>query len=130
MNALAALSLVLLATGAQAQTAKEKYELSELCGKRAEEHFKELGAKPGMSGISYENHYNSRLNKCFYVITINDWREGLQMFSLVDVNENRWVGSYHASKSVPDGPVRCEVQKKRCNSEEEWRALIKPFMED
>jgi len=90
-------SLVLLASGAEAQSLREK-ELSERCGKQAEEHFKELGAKPGMSGISYKNHYNSRLNKCFYVILINDWREGLQMFSLVDVNENKYVGLYHASE--------------------------------
>jgi len=122
-------SLVLLASGAEAQSLREK-ELSERCGKQAEEHFKELGAKPGMSGISYKNHYNSRLNKCFYVILINDWREGLQMFSLVDVNENKYVGLYHASKNVPDGPVECQVQGKQCKTEEEWRALIKPFMED
>ena len=131
MKALAASLSLVLASGAQAQSLKEKYELSEQCGKRAEERFKELGAMPGMPGISYKNHYNFRLNKCFYVTTINDW-EGHQMFGLVDVNENgyKWIGFYHASKNVPDRPVECQVQEKHWKSEAEWRALIRQFMED
>ena len=44
MNAIAALLGLVLATGAQAQSLKEKSELSEKCGKQAAERFeKEWG---------------------------------------------------------------------------------------
>jgi hypothetical protein len=49
------------------------------------------------------------------------------MTRLFDLNESRMIGEY--SKTV-DNYVFCRVQQKRCASEEEWRALIKPFMED
>ena len=48
----AALSLALLASGAQAQSLKEKYELSDRCGKQAAERFKEFGTR-GDQPISY-----------------------------------------------------------------------------
>ena len=41
----AAVSLGLLATGAQAQTAKEQHELSALCGKQAAERFEKSWGK-------------------------------------------------------------------------------------
>ena len=45
MKAIAALLSLLFASGAQAQSLKEKYELSERCGKHAAETFaKEWGA--------------------------------------------------------------------------------------
>ena len=47
MNAIAALLGLMLATSAQAQSLKEKSELSERCGKQAAEHFeKEWGPEP------------------------------------------------------------------------------------
>jgi len=46
--------------------------------------------------------------------------------NLWDPHQNRLVASYIKS----DAFVSCVVQEKRCKSEEEWRALIKPFMED
>ena len=69
MKAIAVLlSLALLATGAQAQTAKEKYELSTQCGRQAAETFRKYWG----SGIfetdiaqiivKYENHYKLPLD--------------------------------------------------------------------
>jgi hypothetical protein len=51
-----------------------------------------------------------------------------QMLNLVDLRENKVIGSY--DKLEGDPLVVCLVENKRCSSEEEWRALIKPFMED
>jgi hypothetical protein len=50
------------------------------------------------------------------------------MLNLVDLRENKVIGSY--DKLEGDTFVVCLVENKRCASEEEWRALIKPFMED
>jgi len=136
-------SLMLLATGAQAQSAKEKYELIERCAKQAAEVFaKEWGAgsvkdhEYELRG-RYENHYSSRFNKCFYleIDTTSTNKTLTKRMTLWDLNDNKHYGSYakddpHTLSSLPD-PVECwTLQEKQCKSEEEWRSLIKPFMED
>ena len=133
MNALAALSLVLLVTGAQAQTATEKYEheLSALCGKQAAATFaKEWGGSS--FNVTYENHYNFRLNKCFYLVIHNErGNDRLRSRTLLDLNENREIFNY--SKLGGDASVVCWMrgeQGNQCKTEEEWWDLIRPFMED
>jgi len=138
MNAIAALLGLMLATSAQAQSLKEKSELSEKCGKQAAERFeKEWGTgvfnhTDGRQTTSnYEHHYNSRLHKCIY-LEIRDTQKSdrapLRMLTLLDLHEKRTIGKY--SKLEGDRFAVCWVQDKRCASEEEFRALIKPFMED
>src|SRR6516165_2813812 len=132
------LSLVLLATGAQAQTANEKSELSEKCGKQAAQRFEKdwgTGVFSHTDGrqttSNYEHHYNSRSHKCIYLEvrdTQKSDRPPLRMLSLLDLHEKRTIAKY--SKLEGDRFAVCWVQDKRCKTEEEWRALIKPFMED
>jgi hypothetical protein len=70
--AIIAASLILIGS-AQAQTATEKYDLEQRCGRRAAETFAKdweggtPGIRKGNTTANYENHYNSRLNKCFYL---------------------------------------------------------------
>ena len=111
MKAIAVLlSLALLATGAQAQTAKEKYELSTQCGRQAAETFRKYWG----SGIStsntgqiigkYENHYNYRLNKCFYLEISDNYERGKSPFRLMrlyDLHESKTTIFTRAEKSVP-----------------------------
>ena len=60
MKALAGLlSLALPASGAQAQSLTEKYELSERCGKQAEERYAKEVESRVLVTVDYENHYNS-----------------------------------------------------------------------
>ena len=81
---------------------------------------------------SYENHYNSRLNRCFYLeaFLLHGNEPSLtRMMRLIDLHDNREIGRY--SKSLTnDFDMACQVQEKQCKTEAEWRALIKPFMED
>jgi len=123
---IAAASVVLIGP-AQAQIATEKYDLQDRCGKLAAKAFaQEWTQYPGKG--NYEGHYSSRLNKCFSVETINIFgNPPSRMTRLFDLNESRMIGEY--SKTA-DNYVFCRVQQKRCKSEAEWRALIKPFMED
>ena len=124
-------SLALLATGAQAQSLKEKYELTERCGKLAAERFaKDVSPEVDREAIKYENYYNSRLNKCFYIEITNNHERGkgpLRVMRLYDLHENGEIAGYHKWE---DDLVYCWVQGKLCASEQEWRALIKQFMED
>ena len=141
MKALGALlGLVLLGSGAQAQWLKQKYELSAQCRKQAAETFRKYWG----SGIStsntgqiigkYENHYNYRLNKCFYLEISDSYERGKSPFRLMrlyDFQESREIGVFVGTTVfLEEKTAHCSVQEKECKSEEEWRALIKPFMED
>jgi hypothetical protein len=136
MKAIAALLSLVLASGAQAQSLKEKYELSEPCGKRAaevlEKRLKSEVPEEGHQIIwGQENHYNSHLNKCFFLEVREDVERGVReskQLKLIDLDENREIGIYVFiyRQSTTD----CSVQEKQCKTEDEWRALTKPFMED
>jgi len=95
--AIALLSLV-LASGAQAQSAKKKYELSVQCGKQAEEIFRKywgIGISQtdiGQTISKYENHYNYHLNTCFYLEISDSYERGKSPFRLMrlyDLDEQR-----------------------------------------
>ena len=78
---------------------------------------------------TYENHYNSSLSKCFivdHIITTNDGdhRLDFSLFSITEVNENMEYGMYWGQNGI------CWVLGKYCQTEQEWRQLIKPFMEE
>ena len=140
------LSLVLFASVAQAQSPKHKSELSEQCRKRANEVFKKrdghvsVPTDTGWTFTTYQSHYNSRSNKCFYLLKREGHRENYRdsrglykIIMLIDLHENRGIGSYEGMTTEPTTEEKtfdCLVQEKKCKSEEEWRALIKPLMED
>jgi len=134
-----AAALLLVGTASHAQPNKEQYELQERCGRRAAEFFdrvkKELQSMEGplrWFHSTYQNHYNSRLNKCFIledtIITADNDPSLDHSFSITDINENKKYGVYWGRNHV------CWVsgKTKDCwpHTEEEWRELIKPFMED
>src|SRR6516225_11012152 len=120
---------LMVATGAQAQSLKE---LSEKCGKQAEEAFeKRVKSEEGHQITWGENHYNSRLKKCFVLEAREDVERGVRerkQLKLIDLQDNREIGVYVFA--YRQSTTACSVQGKECQSEEEWRALIKPFMED
>jgi hypothetical protein len=120
---------LVIASTAQAQSRKEIYELEERCGRRAEQIFQKDFPQDQRKGFeSFENHYNVRLNKCFLleensmVITDAGKSHHSKLLTLVDVNDNKIYGSF--------SPLNCDVQDKQCRSEQEFRTLIRPFMEE
>ena len=128
-------SVAVWATVAQAQTTTERYER---CGKVAAEVFaKEWGTgfsntDNGQTIAQYRNHYNFRLNKCFYLeLSITEPRSGDERpFSssrLFDLYESTEIGTY---QQLGDEVVSCNVQRNECQSLLDYQALIKPFMED
>ena len=103
---------------------KAQYELSEKCGKRAEEVFDKDFAHRG--NFTYRNHYNSKLNKCFALITESDNK--LIKIDLWDIYELSIYGQIGYKKF---GEILyCGMQVHNCKSKEEWDTLVKPFMED
>jgi hypothetical protein len=67
------------------------------------------------------------MNKCFYLESHE--RGATKSLMLIDLNDHKEIGSYVGGLDVR-GPVKCVLQQKQCASEEEWRDLIKPFMEE
>jgi hypothetical protein len=145
INRLLLIGLTLLIGGlafpAYAQANKEQYELQERCGKRAAEVFKNdfpegsvTNTKDGQMVSSFQNHYNARLNKCFYLTSslIIEYRNNKKgtttVLSLYDINDNNEYASFTGKPNEPF--ALCVVRDRVCSSEKEWRQLIKPYIEE
>ncbi len=121
---------------------KQEYELQERCGKVARETFEREWGKGGLVKqdgqtmmTGYENHYNTRLNKCFYLQSTTMYpkkgdrnRNSTLLMLLFDINENKEYGTFMGGGSV--APAACSVLGKQCDSEGAWKLLVKPYMED
>ncbi len=92
-----------------------KYELQERCGQRAEQVYKDkYGPSPNRS---YENHYNTRLNKCFLLVTDSTGQY------LLDVNENM-----QSMFVFLDG--KCTIAWQRCGGYDEWNQFVRAMMQE
>ena len=117
----------------QAQPNKGLYDFQERCGTRAQEFFDRehrsriKETKDGTAFMNFENHYSSRLNKCFFLEIAEIYPTRSKMLRLFDVNDNEGYGIYTEGGNLP---FVCVVRDRMCRSEAEWLELIKPFMED
>jgi hypothetical protein len=112
-----------------------EYEFAEKCGNDARNwyhHFIEEGSpSEEQRTITYSNHYNSRLNKCFADVTQLKATRDNGMFTnrfLIDVNENREVGSFLQS-GKSQLVMACSMANRDCKSDEEWKAMLAPYVE-
>lgn len=121
-----------LISATHAQPNKLLYELQERCGKRAAEVFEKnsavLKAPDSHTTADYENHYSARFNKCFYLEKLSSFSDSVRTWTLIDLNDNRVIGSFSATEPLHD--LKCQFQGKSCRSEQEWRKLATPFLED
>jgi len=117
-------------------------EYQEKCAEQAGKAFREIGYTPkDMAG--YENHYNTKLNKCFLLAQNTDAKHSPTIWtfkSLSDAYEGKSYGEYswHTVKDkkyweVP--PFSCKVvlpsdEEHICKSDEEFEELIKVYMQD
>lgn len=129
LSAFIFLVALLTAQVAHGQSRKEIYELQERCGKSAAAMFEKDFPKEDRKGLElFENNYNVRLNRCFLLeentMTTRDQGKTYQskLLTLIDVHGNKIYGSF--------SPINCDVQELKCRNEQEFRALIKPYMED
>jgi hypothetical protein len=136
MRALVTTLILMAAPLAHAQPNKDLYELQVRCGRQAAAAFARdyvavENTKDGQRLTNYENHFNPRLNKCFFLEIFTFIEKGMssKLLRLFDLNENKEYGSYWDSDAKPHS-VHCNVGNQRCSSEEEWRKLAKPYLED
>lgn len=135
MRAAVVAGLALAASYVHAQSNKDLYELQVRCGEQAARAFRQDYApvtrtKEGTTQLSnYENHFSAQFNKCFFLEIVSFFGKGGSSTSLrlFDLNENKQYGSYFKGGS---GIMDCQVRDKQCSSEEEWRKLAKPYLDD
>lgn len=139
--------LYLVSLNCYADPNKVAYELSRECSKDAEDSFKkdygdgQETSKEERTIYGYTNHYNSRLNKCFILITSSTFYKHTKdkpksvttVQELYDLNDKKEYASYYGDWNVTtksDDSVLCNVQQKPCKSANEFKELIKPYMEE
>jgi hypothetical protein len=146
------LVVVLLLTGtfaarAEDRSKKEEYELQERCGKRAEELFRRdwgnsgiVKGKDSTTTANFENHYNTKLNKCFEkletIVIPHQARsfDSITTRHIFDVNEQRTYAilmySYRSAGGGGFHILTCDVAGKSCDSEKEWQAMASHYMDE
>lgn len=122
---------------AESKSAMEEYELQERCGKQVAAQFKEnygvgvMDDEDGHLQYDYSNHYNKKMNKCFFILTTIHWSKDKKNSSIFkemfDFNENKQYGNLWVIGGKTDN---CNVLGKFCHSEVEWNALIAPYMNE
>ena len=113
---------------------KVNYQLQEQCGKSCKEYFiktyGELDEQTDVDGWwknDFNSHYNKNLNKCFILVdSKNSYK--MNRKRLLEINENKDYGKYW--KGSNGVTTNCYVLDKKCDSEEEWNTLVRPYMEE
>jgi hypothetical protein len=114
------------------KSTKEQYQLQEQCGKRSEEWFKNKYGNEDEPSLSFQCHYNKKMNKCFIVITMDSKNKlnnkPYYKKSLFDINENKEYGFFF----IDDKETNCFfiISNKECKHRLEWENLVKPYMEE
>ncbi len=130
------LFILLLACSSPSSESSRLYNLQTSCGNSARDWFSKLhgrdtrDAPEAFETFDFANHYNQKSGRCYLI-----WNEshsgtgGFISQNLVDVNQNAAIGFYmqglHDEKHT-----RCEVEGKRCQSSEEWTALLAPYLHE
>jgi len=112
---------------------KQIYELRERCRSSAEDFFKIIynGINKETTGVSFKNHYNVRLNKCFVILDMdnNDEDGYFSVKEFFDFNDCFLLGTFRRDKHNNE-VHSCYVLDMNCQSEAEWDAFVKSYMEE
>ena len=117
-----------------ALTDQQLKERSDTCGARARADFDREGKKS--EGAIYAHHYNTKLDTCFYLLTVSRQAAGSVAVlnrKLIDITEGELYGEYQgppdAGEPLQAFPETCKLAGLYCASEREWEVLVRFFME-
>lgn len=113
-------------------------ERSEQCGKMSRDQFRRawkdgtVNTADGQMTAEFANHYNAKLNTCFYLLTVASASTVKKM--LFDIDGGELYGEYLGPAIIESPtavfPKICRVEALYCASEREWQVLVGPYMED
>jgi hypothetical protein len=121
--------------------AQSTLALQEKCAEGAKKYFFEhinlYGGKWGNfkdeKGNGYNeftSHYNKKLDRCFIRIEYRYFPKDKNEKVVNSIEIGDGFGGKCYGSFVMAGSLLCEVGNKKCNSLEEFEALIKPYMEE
>lgn len=111
---------------------------SEQCGIKSRAQFArdwkdgtEITAE-GKTTAEFTNHYNAKLNTCFYLLSVAS--PGTLKRMLFDINGGELYGEFLGPAVVESPatgrPKACRMESFYCASGGEWEVLVRPYMED
>jgi hypothetical protein len=113
-------------------TGQQIQERTALCAERARDLFRRELPDAAAKTVEYSAHYNSKLDTCFYLLTVHI--QDTVSRKLIDISENEIYGEYLglAAGETPVGttPDACRVESLYCSSRREWEVLVEPYMQN
>ncbi len=126
--------------------AQSTLALQEKCAEGAKKLFLASGYKLGtwvdesknIQSSNFECHYDKKLDKCFILVKYIVLPQKLEddpawyFLFLIDVYGRKEFGAFRREqrKNFNWFVRHCEVNSEKCSSEEEFRNLIRPYMEE
>lgn len=132
---------------AAAPSKQQVHERSEQCGKTSRARFRRdwkdgiVPTPDGQMTADFTNHYNAKLNTCFFFLTVNQYTNGqgsapastLRMM-VFDIDDGELYGEYLGPATIGSPTARlpetCRVESMYCASKGEWEVLVRPYTED
>lgn len=124
-------------------------ERSEQCASMSRDRFRRdwkdgsAETADGRAAAEFSNHYNAKLDACFYLLTVshsaNDDGQGSASAGtlsrkLFDLDTAELYGEYlgPAADGSPadDFPKACRLEALHCGSRREWEVLLDRYMQD
>lgn len=119
-------------------------DYQQKCAIQASAFFREQSGYKSSDDATYENHYSSKLNKCFVKIDGMDGKSArpnlVHSVAVMDAFEGKTYGEFiwesDQNKKYWDvPPLECSVvlingEDRHCKSQDEFKELIRGYMED
>ena len=141
----AVVGLVILASNFATPALAQSLPEQKMCVKQARaafEYWKKAEKDQAAASSDYQNHFNTRLKKCFVLIESRGSvsEEYFNSALLMDANERRVYASYvwnsmKGKKYWEVPPLACQLvpiseEKTECSSREEFDAFVAKYMEE
>lgn len=96
------------------KTARETLESQEKCANMARRVFAANGGEPNRGGdtnMEFTNHFNSKLNKCFILVSAYSFKDDFRSIDLFDAIEGKryanYIGHNICDVSITRNPRKC-----------------------
>jgi hypothetical protein len=129
------------------QNALTAYDLQAKCAKDARTFFSETwGQEKDTILLDFTNHYNGKLNKCFILgehhfnshlagTNGDSWSNMMSLFDVYENSKYAEFGENHYTYFKPqihntEEVITCNVAGTKCNGQQEFNELVRPYMND